>query len=108
VLGGLFGNQGLDDSRSELLLFITPRVVETEFDVKSVIDDLRRRMERLDEAFPEMKPPASVIPNVWPPHSWTGIRTPWRVPPAPVPDAGTAPPTSTEPPSVGPPPVAPR
>ena len=27
-------------------MFITPRVVETELDLKSVVDDLRRRMER--------------------------------------------------------------
>jgi hypothetical protein len=51
-LGGLFGNQALTDNRTELVLFITPRVVENETDVESVIDGLRRRMERLDDVFP--------------------------------------------------------
>ena len=33
-------------------MFITPRVVENETDVRRIIDDLRRRMERLDQMFP--------------------------------------------------------
>jgi general secretion pathway protein D len=55
VLGGLFGNQDLKNNRTELVLFITPRVVETEFDTRRFIDDLRRKMERLDDVFPRQK-----------------------------------------------------
>ena len=55
VLGGLFGNQTLTNNRTELVLFITPRVVSDVADVARVIDDLRRRMERLDEVFPARK-----------------------------------------------------
>jgi general secretion pathway protein D len=55
VLGGLFGTQTLQKDRTELILFITPRVVENEVDYRRVIDDLRRRMERLDEVFPRPK-----------------------------------------------------
>ena len=33
-------------------MFITPRVVENETDVRRIIDDLRRRMETLDGVFP--------------------------------------------------------
>ena len=55
ILGGLFGNQNLTSNRTELVLFITPRVVENEADVGRVIDDMRRRMERLDEVFPKPK-----------------------------------------------------
>jgi general secretion pathway protein D len=55
VLGGLFGNQNLKNNRTELILFITPRVVENEVDYQRVIDDLRRRMERLDDVFPAKK-----------------------------------------------------
>ena len=40
------------DERTELVLFITPRVVENEYDVKGVVEDLRKRMERLEGAFP--------------------------------------------------------
>jgi general secretion pathway protein D len=52
VLGGLFGNQELKNNRTELVLFITPRVVENEADYRSVIDNLRRRMEQIDDLFP--------------------------------------------------------
>jgi general secretion pathway protein D len=55
VLGGLFGKQTLENDRTELILFITPRVVENEVDYQRVIEDLRRRMERLDEVFPPKK-----------------------------------------------------
>jgi general secretion pathway protein D len=55
VLGGLFGNQSLENDRTELVLFITPRVVANETDVNRVIDDLRRKMERLEDVFPPQK-----------------------------------------------------
>ena len=52
ILGGLFGKQNIQDNRTELILFITPRVVANELDYESVINDLRRRMENLDRQFP--------------------------------------------------------
>ena len=52
ILGGLFGSQELKNNRTELVMFITPRVVENETDVRRIIDDLRRRMETLDGVFP--------------------------------------------------------
>jgi general secretion pathway protein D len=55
VLGGLFGNQTLNNNRTELILFITPRVIENETDTRRLIDDLRHKMERLDEVFPRQK-----------------------------------------------------
>jgi len=57
-LGGLFGHQELKDNRTELVLFITPRVVEDEKDIGAVIDDLRKRMEYLDRMFPGKEGPA--------------------------------------------------
>ena len=60
IIGGLFGDQTLQNNRSELVMFITPRVVESELDMRNVIDDLRRRMERLDDVFP--KPDGSAAP----------------------------------------------
>jgi general secretion pathway protein D len=56
VLGGLFGNQELKNSRTELVLFITPRVVENEVDIRGAIDDLRKRMENLDAVIPAIRP----------------------------------------------------
>jgi general secretion pathway protein D len=64
IIGGLFGDQTIKNNRTELIMFITPRVVENEFDMKNVVDDLRRRMVRLDEEFPRapVTPPASDAP----------------------------------------------
>ena len=55
ILGGLFGNQELKNNRTDLVLFITPRVVENESDYRRVIDDLRRKMEQIDDLFPVSK-----------------------------------------------------
>jgi general secretion pathway protein D len=55
ILGGLFGSQELKNNRTELMMFITPRVVENETDVRRIIDDLRRRMDQLDQMFPAKK-----------------------------------------------------
>jgi len=62
VLGGLFGQQTLTNNRTELVMFITPRVVDNELDLKGVTDDLRRRMEQLDEVFPGAKAPPPGAP----------------------------------------------
>ena len=65
VFGAIFGTQTMVDDRTELVLFITPRVVETETDIRGVIEDLRRRMERLDDALPTVFPatkPANAAP----------------------------------------------
>jgi general secretion pathway protein D len=51
IIGGLFGSQSLSNDRTELVMFITPRAVETETDLKGIVDDLRRRMENIDDAF---------------------------------------------------------
>ena len=51
VIGGLFGDQALTNNRTELVMFITPRVVENELDLKGIVDDLRRRMEKIDDSF---------------------------------------------------------
>ncbi|HEY0722591.1 MAG TPA: type II and III secretion system protein, partial [Pyrinomonadaceae bacterium] len=52
ILGGLFGSETMTNDRSELVLFITPRVVNDTVDYTRVIEDLRRKMERLDDVFP--------------------------------------------------------
>jgi general secretion pathway protein D len=62
-LGGLFGNETLTNNRSELVLFITPRVVSDAVDYTRVIEDLRRKMERLDSVFPPKPPKVSGDPD---------------------------------------------
>jgi general secretion pathway protein D len=69
VVGGLFGSQELKNDRTELVLFITPRVVETEADIKGIVDDLRRKMENMDQMFPAVKyttPQSILIPPMAP------------------------------------------
>jgi general secretion pathway protein D len=67
ILGGLFGAQELKNDRTELVLFITPRVVETEADIRSIVDDLRKKMENMDQLFPAVKWTAQPLPIVIPP-----------------------------------------
>ncbi len=63
VIGGLFGNQELTNDRTELVLFITPRVVENDLDIRGAIEDLRKKMDNLDRLFPYLKPfPDLVFP----------------------------------------------
>jgi general secretion pathway protein D len=52
ILGGLFGTETLTNNRSELVLFITPRIDTDSVDVTRANEDLRRKMERLDSVFP--------------------------------------------------------
>jgi len=59
-IGGLFGEQELKNNRTELVLFITPRVVADEKDISLVIDDLRKRMDYLDRMFPSKDTPSKV------------------------------------------------
>jgi general secretion pathway protein D len=67
VLGGLFGSQTLNKNRTELVLFVTPRVVDNEYDIRGAVDDLRRRMERLDGAYPAIVPGGPPgLPPAWP------------------------------------------
>ena len=68
-IGGLFGEQTMKDQRSELVLFVTPRTVETQGDMRGIIDDLRRRMERLEDVFPRapLSPGLSQQGGAWSP-----------------------------------------
>jgi general secretion pathway protein D len=62
IIGGLFGDQKLTKNRTELVMFITPRVVDTEADMKGIIDELRKRMEKIDDAFPVF----GTVQGTWP------------------------------------------
>jgi general secretion pathway protein D len=67
IIGGLFGDQSLTNNRTELVLFITPRVVENEADVARIIDDLRRKMDQLEAVFPLPNTGAAPAPEPAPP-----------------------------------------
>jgi general secretion pathway protein D len=82
-IGGLFGDQQLTKNRTELVMFITPRVVENENDLKNTIEDLRRRMQQIDDTF-------DVFRKAKAPSALTDAPTPVPVP-APAPDPVPAP-----------------
>ena len=62
-LGGLFGTQTLQNDRSELVLFITPRVIADPQDFTRIIDDLRTRMDSLGSVFPPKSEKVSGNPD---------------------------------------------
>ena len=114
VLGGLFGKQIINDNRTELVLFITPRVVANELDYEGVINDLRRRMDGLDRVFPGTSTWPAAPPS--PIDRMNQFFTPRSgpTPPPPPTEPRVAPPagqpTQTPPPAVEtvPPPTGPR
>ncbi|MCC6194312.1 MAG: type II secretion system secretin GspD [Burkholderiales bacterium] len=97
ILGGLFGSQDLQNDRTELVLFITPRVVETDADVRFAIEELRRKMDNLDAVVPMMRPivgpvfpysaPNPNLPSilVTPPYTNSPLPPPAPTTPKPVP-----------------------
>ncbi|MFO1395941.1 MAG: type II secretion system secretin GspD [Burkholderiales bacterium] len=98
LLGGLFGQQTLTNNRTELVLFITPRVVETRADIGAAIDELRRKMENIDALIPLVRPnigpifPDTVVPQLWQPFT----SPPIFPPPPPPPAAPVTPPLPAE------------
>ena len=54
VLGGLFGSQTWDSNRSELIMLITPRIMSTIEDTRSVMDDLRQSMSGIEANLPQI------------------------------------------------------
>ncbi|MCC7042203.1 MAG: type II secretion system secretin GspD [Burkholderiales bacterium] len=111
ILGGLFGQQMLKNNRTELILFITPRVVENQVDIAAVVHEMRRRMENLDAVVPIIRPYIGPIfpdtevnpalapltsPPLLPPPPGSAVQPVLpRAPGAPADGARAAPPSST-------------
>jgi general secretion pathway protein D len=87
ILGALFGNQDYKNNRTELVLFVTPRVVDTMNDINTVINDLRRRMDNIDELFPGGRDSGRIYPS--------GATTQQVLPSPPAPPGATVPPASS-------------
>lgn len=47
VVGALFGQTTVDDSRKELVMLITPRLVRNRFEAKRVTEEVRKRLKSL-------------------------------------------------------------
>ena len=91
-LGGLFGDQAITTNRTELVMFITPRVIETELDLRGAISDLRKQMFYMDELFPA-KPAVVTVPPAREAQPGADLQpapgaTPAGAPPPPPPAAG--------------------
>ena len=52
VLGGLFGTQSWSSSRTELVMLVTPRILATAENTRSVIDELRSNMTSIESFAP--------------------------------------------------------
>ncbi|WP_336693054.1 type II secretion system secretin GspD [Delftia acidovorans] len=59
VVGNLFGSTSNSGRRTELLVIITPRVVRSDVDIRSVSDDLRDQMRALVPLFKTPEPAGS-------------------------------------------------
>jgi general secretion pathway protein D len=67
VLGGLFGSQSITKTRSELVILITPVVINNSDDSRAVMNELRNKLPSLRSVFPkesQPKSPADPSPKV--------------------------------------------
>ena len=64
VLGAIFGEQKRNDNRQELVMLITPTLIPANQDLTEVTNELRKKMQFLQEEFPVKKgtlPPAAAV-----------------------------------------------
>lgn len=54
LFGNLFGRTARSRARTELLVVLTPQVLESEADLRGIGDELRRKMQRVDNLLQEM------------------------------------------------------
>ncbi len=54
VLGGLFGNQTWSGDRTELVMLITPRIMTSVEETRSVVDELRQQMSKIETLMPHL------------------------------------------------------
>jgi general secretion pathway protein D len=57
ILGGLFGTQSINKNRSELVILITPVVINNSDDSRAAMEELRKKLPSLQSAFPKAKSP---------------------------------------------------
>jgi general secretion pathway protein D len=85
VLGGLFGAQSRTDNRTELIILITPRVMQTVKQASEVTAEYRRRMSGLEDMLKTLDPERSEgAPQKTGPVDSRDNHTSWQVLPASV------------------------
>ncbi|MEO1017664.1 MAG: type II secretion system secretin GspD [Pseudomonadota bacterium] len=88
-IGPLFGSTQLVDARTELIIFITPRVIQNATDARDISEELRARMRSIRPINgPEDRGPALQGPDSLPD---TSVVPGSRPPPPPAPPPGDAP-----------------
>jgi general secretion pathway protein D len=85
VIGGLFGTQDEGVTRTELIVFITPRVIGSAEDARDVTKELRSRLWSL-------RSPSTTAPTTPAPNEPGATQTPPPAPGQPVPLPAPAPP----------------
>jgi len=104
IIGGAFGRQKYTDSRTELVLLITPKLIADTANARDALDEIRRKMPMIESYMPKSAGPTAV-----PAPSGAPAAAPMPKPaapasvPAPAP-SGTAAPAGTTAPKVAPPP----
>jgi general secretion pathway protein D len=56
IVGALFGEQSKQDNRQELVMLITPTLIPANQDLTDVTNELRKKMQYLQEEFPLARP----------------------------------------------------
>lgn len=54
LLGGVFGNQNWNSNRSELVMLVTPRIMSSVEETRSVVDELRQSMSSIESILPQV------------------------------------------------------
>ena len=63
ILGAIFGEQKRDDNRQELVMLITPTLIPANQDLTDVTNELRKKMQYLQDEFPNRKVVYPTIPR---------------------------------------------
>jgi general secretion pathway protein D len=61
LIGGLFGTQNWIDNRTELIILITPRVLETTPDAAAITEEYRKRLTGLEPLLKSVQLPAKPL-----------------------------------------------
>jgi general secretion pathway protein D len=107
IIGGAFGSQTYNETKTELVLLITPKLIADTTSARDALDEIRRKMPTLESVMPKAAP---IIRPAAPPAPKPAASSPASPVPAPPPAPAPAPvnppssPVSLTPPATVPPP----
>lgn len=65
LVGALFGSQSVVDSRTELVLFITPKVASNNQQARQITEEFRKKVPRIEELLPRTQKPDDKSQYPW-------------------------------------------